>query len=573
MATTAELARYYTTLDAPAVDHLQRLVASWGLLADLCFADLLLLARVDPARAVPGVAEEAEGARERLVVLGQVRPLTSQTLFRGDWLGDVISVDERPMVMRALRLGEMIEGEITHPSLREQVRVQCIPVRHEGRTIAVMTRESTPTVGRNLGELERAYIEVFNRFVRMIAAGQFPFVDEMGLGEEAPRVGDGAIILDDAARVEYASPNAISALHRVGVHANTEGMRLTELGLQENVVRTSYSTSRPATEEIERGPEVTVLIRCLPLIDDSDGVTGAVVLLRNISELRRRDRLLMSKDATIREIHHRVKNNLQTISSLLRLQARRLPSSDGKAALEESVRRIRSIALVHETLSHEAGDDVPFIEIVRPLVRMVEEGLISPEHPVRFKIVGDAGNLPAAIATPLAVVLTELLQNVVDHAYPPGLDSTDGHVLLELDNNGRDLRVTVTDDGAGLVPGFALEKSTGLGLSIVRTLITTELAGTIEMRLGPGGGDRPGTVVELNVPLAADAPADPLNAAELDDLSAEGAEGGGARGARVPNLPPPVPGSPSSLTGSASSRDRGRTRPPDAQRPPAGGGR
>jgi two-component sensor histidine kinase len=555
MATTAELARYYTTLDGPAVDHLQRLVASWGLLADLCFADLLLLARVDPARAVPGVAEEAEGARERLVVLGQVRPLTSQTLFRSDWLGDVISVDERPMVMRALRLGEMIEGEITHPSLKEQVRVQCIPVRHEGRTIAVMTRESTPTVGRNLGELERAYIEVFNRFVRMIAAGQFPFVDEMGLGEEAPRVGDGAIILDGSARVEYASPNAISALHRVGVHANAEGMRLTELGLQENVVRTSYATARPATEEVERGPEVTVLIRCLPLIDDSDAVTGAVVLLRDISELRRRDRLLMSKDATIREIHHRVKNNLQTISSLLRLQARRLPSSDGKAALEESVRRIRSIALVHETLSHEAGDDVPFIEIVRPLVRMVEEGLISPEHPVRFKIVGDAGKLPATTATPLAVVLTELLQNVVDHAYPPGLDSTDGHVTLELDNNGRDLRVTVTDDGAGLAPGFALEKSTGLGLSIVRTLITTELAGTIEMRLGPGGGDRPGTVVELNVPLAADAPADPLNADELDDL-----EG-------------PRSGPWTSRPGSAASRDRGRSRPPDAQRPPLEGGR
>lgn len=557
MATTAELARYYTMLEAPDVDHLQRLVASWGLLADLCFADLLLLARVEPARNVPGVAEEAEGAGERLVVLGQVRPLTSQTLFRSDWMGNVISVDERPMVMRSLRLGEMIEGEITHTSLREQVRVQCIPVKREGRTIAVMTRESTPTVGRHQGELERAYIEVFNRFVRMIATGQFPFSNEEGQGEEAPRVGDGAIILDASARVEYASPNAISALHRIGVHANTEGMRLTELGLQENVVRTSFTTAHPATEEVERGPEVTVLIRCLPLIDDAGGVTGAVVLLRDVSELRRRDRLLMSKDATIREIHHRVKNNLQTISSLLRLQARRLPSSDGKAALEESVRRIRSIALVHETLSHEAGDDVPFIEIVRPLVRMVEEGLISPEHPVRFKVVGDAGKLPATIATPLAVVLTELLQNVVDHAYPPGLDSVDGNVILELDNNGRDLRVTVTDDGAGLADGFSIESSTGLGLSIVRTLVTTELTGTIDMRLGPGGDSRPGTVVELNVPLAADAPADPLAAHEV-------ADGRGVPAVPPRAIPPDVPD---------ASRDRGRSRPPDAQRPPTGGGR
>ena len=80
-------------------------------------------------------------------------------------------------------------------------------------------------------------------------------------------------------------------------------------------------------------------------------MTGAVVLLRDVSDLRRRDRLLVSKDATIREIHHRVKNNLQTISSLLRLHGRRLESHEARAALEESVRRIRSIALVHETLS------------------------------------------------------------------------------------------------------------------------------------------------------------------------------------------------------------------------------
>jgi two-component sensor histidine kinase len=572
MATTAELARYYTTLDAPGVDHLQRLVASWGLLADLCFADLLLFARVDPARKVPGVAEEAEGAAERLVVLGQVRPLTSQTLFRSDWMGDVIAVDERPMVMRALRLGEMIESELVHPSLREQVRVQCIPVRHEGRTIAVMTRESTPTVGRHQGELERAYIEVFNRLVRMIAAGQFPFAGEEGLGEEAPRVGDGAIILDDAARVEYASPNAISALHRVGVHANAEGMRLSELGLQENVVRTSFAKAFPATEEVERGPEVTVLVRCLPLLENDGSaagpptVTGAVVLVRDISELRRRDRLLMSKDATIREIHHRVKNNLQTISSLLRLQARRLSSPEAKAALEESVRRIRSIALVHETLSHEAGDDVPFVEIVRPLVRMVEEGLISPEHPVRFKVIGDAGKLPATIATPLAVVLTELLQNVVDHAYPPGIDSFDGHVTLQLDNDGRELRVTVTDDGAGLPDGFAIEATTGLGLSIVRTLVTTELNGTIDMARGEGPGIRPGTVVALRIPLSAEQPAEPRDPPLRNE--ADGRDGPGG----------PV-GPPTRTDTTGRPDGRGAHLPTagsvhrDAQRPPEGGGR
>jgi two-component system, sensor histidine kinase PdtaS len=490
MASLAELARFHTDIDTPDIDHLQRLVASWGLLADLCFADLMLFA-------------SAERSGE-LIVLGQIRPTTSQTLYRSDWVGRTLATDERPLVARCLELDEIIDGEVTSEALRETVRELCIPVRHEGRTVGVLTRESAPTIGRHPGELERTYVEVFNRFAQMIAAGEFPFAGEEGPSEEAPRVGDGVILLDSTMRVSYTSPNAVSALHRIGVHANAEGMRLGELGLQESAVRAAFARARPATEEIERGPEITVSMRCIPLIEQGVA-TGGMVLMRDISELRRRDRLLMSKDATIREIHHRVKNNLQTISSLLRLQGRRLSSSEAKAAIEESVRRIRSIALVHETLSHEAGDDVSFIEIVRPLVRMVEEGLISPEHPVAFRVSGDAGKLPATMATPLAVVLTEALQNVVDHAYPPSLDLGDGgRVQVELVNNGRVLGVRVVDDGVGLPTGFSIESTTGLGLSIVRTLVTTELGGTIELVDGDGPSDRPGTVVDIRVPLSSD---------------------------------------------------------------------
>ena len=99
------------------------------------------------------------------------------------------------------------------------------------------------------------------------------------------------------------------------------------------------------------------------------------MMIRDVTDLRRRDRMLLSKDATIREIHHRVKNNLQTIASLLRLQGRRLSSPEAREALAESERRIRSIAIVHETLSRDAGDVVRFGEIVRPLVRVVEESV------------------------------------------------------------------------------------------------------------------------------------------------------------------------------------------------------
>ena len=374
MANLSELARAHTSLDVAQVQHLQRLVRSWALLADLSFADLMLYAKVGH----PGGGDELA---ERFIVLGHIRPTTSQTLYRADWVGRTVTDHERPLVARSLGLGEIIDGEVPNEALRELVRALCIPVKHKGVTIGVTVRESAPSLGRPPGELERAYVEVFHRFARMIVSGEFPFPRESGWSDDPPRVGDGVILLDPAGRVEYASPNAISALHRLGIHANTEGMRLAELGLQESTVRTAFAKAIPVIEEVEPSPDTTVLAQTIPLLDHGT-VTGAVLLLRDISDVRRRDRLLLSKDATIREIHHRVKNNLQTISSLLRLQGRRLSSPEAKAALDESVRRIRSIALVHETLSHEPGDELPFIEIVRPLVRMVEEGLISPEHPV-----------------------------------------------------------------------------------------------------------------------------------------------------------------------------------------------
>jgi two-component sensor histidine kinase len=133
---------------------------------------------------------------------------------------------------------------------------------------------------------------------------------------------------------------------------------------------------------------------------------------------------------------------------------------------------------------------------------------------VRFTLRGDGGHLPAHVATPLSVVLTELLQNSVDHGFPVG--SGGGNVAVELTAMSTGLRVTVVDDGVGIADGFDLESATGLGLSIVRTLVTTELAGTIDMRpataaelAGAGlepAAPRRGTTVSLVVPLESDSP-------------------------------------------------------------------
>ena len=157
----------------------------------------------------------------------------------------------------------------------------------------------------------------------------------------------------------------------------------------------------------------------VPFISGGE-VSGAMVLLQDITELRRRDRMLLYKDAVIREIHHRVKNNLQTIASLLRIQGRRLESDEAKQALEESVRRIRTIAFVHETLSQASGDLVDFGEVLRGVLRMLEDALGLDELGVKAEVHGQVGELPAIVATPLSLVFTEPGENAAEHAFGDG---------------------------------------------------------------------------------------------------------------------------------------------------------
>ena len=501
MSTLAELARQHTSLNKEDLTHIQGLISEWGMLADFCFADLLLYLPSDD---------------DRWLVAGHVRAATGQTLYKTDWVGDWADFDERAAIVDAFNSGRITDGEMRVEGVEGMCKMLAIPVRCNGQVIAVLTREWSPRIGRQLGELEATYLNIFERFSEMIASGKFPFRARAADSSVAPRVGDGVLVLDGNGAIQYASPNATSALHRVGISANVVGLTLAELGVFDSSFRQAFERCEPVVEEFDHESDITLLTRCIPIsgANTEMSVTGAVLLLRDVTELRRRDRLLLSKDATIREIHHRVKNNLQTISSLLRLQSRRLESDEAREAVAESVRRIRTIALVHETLSREPGEDVPFIEIVRPLVRLAEEGLQSVDRPVRLSVQGEGGRLPATVATPLSVVLTELLQNAIDHAFPDAAPArATGIVVVQLDNDGDELRVRVLDNGVGLSEGFDITSAKGLGLSIVRTLVTTELAGTITMRPGlefdalsmgiePVEGNL-GTVVELRIPISA----------------------------------------------------------------------
>ena len=520
MATPAELAFERTNLDEVQLGHLQRLLGTWGILADLSFSDLVLLAPMaDPTGATPFRHEAGHGEGTELVILGQMRPSNSATVVEHDLVGQTVASSDWPLAVLTVETGEVTRGEVLLEPGDEPVRLHCIPVRCEGTTVAVLARLAAGA-GRRPGHLERTYRDLFDRFAIMISESTFPFPSEEVATEEAPRVGDGVVVVDEEGRVRYASPNATNALHRMGMYSQTEGRRLTDLGIEESAIEWALASALPVVEEVERRPDVTVLLHCIPLMAD-DVVTGCLVLLRDVTDVRRLDRLLLSKDAAIREVHHRVKNNLQTISALLRLQARRLPRGEGRVALFEAERRVRSIAIVHEILSREPSDQVPFDEIVTSLIRMAEDSVVQGKG-LTFEVTGELGEVPADVATPLAVVLAELLQNAVEHAFTsgggedesglrehPGSDDgpaegaqPPGRIRVHLVNDLSALTLEVIDNGQGLPEGFDIDATQSLGLSIVRDLVRSQLDGTITMRNRRDHfpGTR-GTIVAIRLPV------------------------------------------------------------------------
>lgn len=477
-----QLALERTRLSPDAVTHLQHLVATWGLIADLSFADLMLLS--------PSASDS-----KFYVVLGLARPNTAHTLYEVDPTGSEVGEAEVPFVARCWRTGEPVTAERFRPDLGERTRVDAYPVRLKNSVIAVITREYSTHISRRPSPLETTYLEVAAALLEMTAEGSFPFPSEELEVEEAPRVGDGTIRLDERGAILFASPNAVSALRKLGIASSVKGKTFADLGLEEVPVRAAYTMQAPCSQEIE-SDSATVAFYVVPLLR-GEQVRGSLVLVRDLSDIRSRDKLLLSKDAAIREIHHRVKNNLQTIASLLRLQARRVASPQAKQALEESVRRIRSIALVHEVLSREPGENVSFRSILRSLVAMVEEALTPQEAHITISVKGEVPDLPVEIATPMAVVITELLQNSVQHGFSRREEgqSIRGEVAVSMEQSGDRLIVVVSDDGVGFPEGFDISRDGGMGLQIVETLVRDELGGSIHV----DGGE--GATVRLEIPL------------------------------------------------------------------------
>ena len=458
------LCREHTALTAMQQELLKRMLVVFPFLADLAHARVrLYLLRRDGKSFV--IAEEDWPHTVYL----------TPDAMEEEVVGSVVRTMEEPLLCRAMQTGKFSQGK-REWNYGSMIDMMAEPVFDGTALLGIVCFETTS---------ENRSIEGYRRLIDAARLLLKNARKQLNPAMYQPlSASDGIVITDQFNRITFATTAATRIFRVLGVQ-NLVGGHLFDRKITQHIKKETQVTSRPWEREIEIGTLV-LLDRNLPIMEGGR-MLGRIVIVSDLTELREKDREIKVQSAVIQEIHHRVKNNLQTIASLLRLQARRSKSPDVKEALKESVNRILSIAVVHEFLSEQGHATINVKEIAEQIFNLVAMSMVGRDFQLDTRCEGKALILPSSYASSLGLVLNELVLNATEHGF---VHRHAGHIVLHADEDVRGYTLVFTDDGCGLPEDFDPVHARSLGVSIMRTLVEGDLGGTIAYDTPQGGGTR-----------------------------------------------------------------------------------
>lgn len=429
---------------------------------------------------------------QRLLAVAEAKPTVRESFYVRSQVGQVLEADSANALFTALKTGAITPGALGKVVNGQPMSQIVYPLTHQGETCGVLVVE------RNLYEELKHTEEKRQLYRTAIERGVLTLIAKARTSDIAlPSIqpGDGLLLLNKAGIIQHASHAASNLARRMGLPELLEGLKWEETFLANRERR--LVTSNGVYEETELlAPRIATSVRTLPL-NPADDVVSAILVLRDITEIKEKDRELAIKETIIREVHHRVKNNLQTIAGLLRLQQRRSRNSEVKSILSDCIDRISSIAVVHEYLSHEDVEVVDIKELAYNLLSASLQSMIPPEKQIDARVV--APSTPVALssskATSVALILNELLQNTFKHAFTGRVQ---GRVELTVASpDPEKICITLHDDGIGLPPDFTPTKDGNLGWEIIYTLAQQDLRGDLNIE-----SSSQGTTVTITIPVS-----------------------------------------------------------------------
>ncbi len=483
-----------TELPVEAIAVLSSLASNWSLLADFALSDLVLW-----------VPTWNEGG---MVAVAQIRPATAPTTLAEDVVGSFAPRGRFHFLDQAEVLGR---ATITRDAARplSPIGVEAIPVKWGDQVIGVIARHCSEAP-RVAGQLEQVYLESADAILAMIAGGQSWLPESLdGFDSwEMPRAGDGVMRLDESGKVDFASPNAVSSFRKMGLAIDLVGqqffdivkrMSIAPAGMSASLVKMARGDATAIADLDGDGATLMLASHFLcpgpKILGHDTGAHCTVVVIKDVTDVREHQKELLSKDAIIKEINHRVKNNLQMVTSVLRLQSRRASDPGVTEALRDAQARIGVIATIHDALSLEGATSIDFDALIESLFGLIHDESVELETEMQ----GSIGTVNSRIATPVAMAVSELIHNSVKHAHAT-------KITVHAKRDVGQLTVCVSDNGIGATDSsMSLSEfpTSGLGLTIVSDLIVSELNGRVEIKpteLIDGVGT--GTMVEITVPLS-----------------------------------------------------------------------
>lgn len=451
----SQLCKTYTTLSDPDIEIIIEKSKIIQTIADISQANIFIDCPVHGDNTV--------------IVVVEAIPTTTHSLYKGSVVGKIIFEQYEPAVFRALRTGKsaLTNRAVTHEG--EHVKQNVMPITNSSNeTIGVLILEKDISA-QVKHENELAILsETTEEFSRT-------FLDLITKNRIIPDLIEEALVLLHAdGKIMYANNFAIGLIeiHNDKNLINDDYINESICDLLPFVEESDYLHDSFIEREVFHKDKVYIL-RGIGL-QNKDKVRR-ILFLRDITDLRDKERQLMVKSAVIKEIHHRVKNNLQTVASLLRLQLRRGVPTEAKILYQESLNRIMGIATVHEVLSYSGIETVQMNQVIEKISKILVNNIQNEQCKVSIQMDVEDIALSSNQAVSLALILTELLQNSVKHGFAGCLEGT---IFIQFFINDELVYLIVEDDGIG----FEHPTDTNhLGLEIVRNLTKYDLSGLFQI--------------------------------------------------------------------------------------------
>ncbi len=464
------------------IAFLQKVKCDLGILADLSRSDVLMYGPL---------------SSDQAAVIAQARPHSISPVHAGSLLGRIVTSAEQPLVLRTLERGRFSQGNLKLITNESPIVQKVHPIRNaEEKVIGALSIETNLLEHERHRRRSRVFQQALGLLKQMVLCGELEGAQNLSpFGEH-----DGIMVIDEQKRIQYMSGIATNLYRKIGYVESLIGERVSSLKTaDDNLASIAIKKGHCIEQEVQEGNRIWIK-KAIPLATwegrsanwrrflpwptrDSYPPYQVMLTIHDETEARYRERELEVKSAMIQEVHHRVKNNLQTIVALLRMGARRASSEETRLALQEGINRIMSVAVIHEFLSHQESQVINIREVSQRIINQMRQGVLDPEKQIRLDLHGPNVYLPARQATACAMVINELLQNAVEHGYER---RPCGTVSVQLIDEGDGVTITIQDDGVGLSADFERERAENLGLQIVQTLVEHDLKGQFELKGGDG---------------------------------------------------------------------------------------